>query len=353
LEAWAAPSAKGLEAADPDAGGRTGAVLCLALLGFLNGCGGSSSSPSSPSTPSAGAPTGAAKSYLDELIGVMQSNSINRYTIDWAAFRQSVYQAAGSAGTVPAVTDTGAISQALHLLGDHHSFYMKANGSYIYNPDRPVACGDPAPTGAAVPASIGYVQVGGFSGTGSAIVDFAVSVQDRIRSADSADVRGWIVDLRGNGGGNMWPMIAGLGPVLGEGITGAFIDPDGKTVYWGYANGASTSAGAPLVQVPQPYQLLRASPRVAVLTDCRVASSGEATVIAFRGRPNARSFGTPTAGLSTANSGILMSDGAWLYLTVSVMADRSLTRYGQAVVPDEVIGDPAQTVQRAIEWLLQ
>ena len=80
---------------------------------------------------------------------------------------------------------------------------------------------------------------------------------------------------------------------------------------------------------------------------------GEASVIAFRGRPNTRSFGTPTGGLSTANRSIQLSDGAWLYLTVAVMADRNLTRYGGPVGPDEVLSDPTQTVQRAIEWLLQ
>ena len=33
--------------------------------------------------------------------------------------------------------------------------------------------------------------------------------------------------LRGNGGGNMWPMIAGVGPLLGEGPLGYFIGPIG------------------------------------------------------------------------------------------------------------------------------
>jgi hypothetical protein len=35
------------------------------------------------------------------------------------------------------------------------------------------------------------------------------------------------------------------------------------------------------------------------------------------------------------------------------MADRNLNRYGDAVVPDEVINSPSQAALRAIEWLLQ
>jgi hypothetical protein len=33
------------------------------------------------------------------------------------------------------------------------------------------------------------------------------------------------------------------------------------------------------------------------------------------------------------------------------MADRSKAHYGDVVVPDEVITDPAEAVQRAVAWL--
>jgi carboxyl-terminal processing protease len=320
------------------------ATVLLAVLGFV-GCG-SGTSPTAPSSP---AGSDVAKAYLSKVLDTMQASSINRYTIDWTAFRQSVNQAAPNPQTI---ADTyPAISVALGLLNDHHSFFMKPDGSYVYNPNPLPACSDLAPPLPSVPPDIGYVWVGATTSSGGTSVDFAVAVQKRIAAADNRDLKGWIVDLRGNGGGNMWPMIAGLGPILGEGTAGAFVDPDNQVVWWAYANGASTNDGQVRVQVPAPYALLEPSPRVAVLTNCGVASSGEATVIAFRGRPNTRSFGTPTRGLSTANSGFPMNDGASLVLTVSLMADRNLTRYGGAVPPDEVVADPARHVERAVEWL--
>jgi carboxyl-terminal processing protease len=88
-----------------------------------------------------------------------------------------------------------------------------------------------------------------------------------------------------------------------------------------------------------------------VLSDNRIASSGEATLIAFRLRPNTRSFGQPTCGLSTANGTYQLSDGATLVLTTALMADRAKTPFGDSIPPDEVIGDANQTIQRAIEWL--
>jgi len=92
-------------------------------------------------------------------------------------------------------------------------------------------------------------------------------------------------------------------------------------------------------------------PKVAVLTDGRAASSGEAVVISFRRRPNTRSFGGATCGLSTSNSTFRLTDGALLLLTTAVMADRTQSPYGDVVVPDETIGGDAPVVERAVAWL--
>jgi carboxyl-terminal processing protease len=146
-------------------------------------------------------------------------------------------------------------------------------------------------------------------------------------------------------------MLAGVGPVLGEGPAGYFVDPTGAESIWEYGGGASLLGGVVQQRVAAPYRLRRDQPRVAVLTDNGIASSGEATVVAFKGRPGTRSFGMPTCGLSTANRGFAMSDGASLILTVSVMADRTRTRYGDSIVPDEIVTDASQAVQRAIAWL--
>ena len=90
-----------------------------------------------------------------------------------------------------------------------------------------------------------------------------------------------------------------------------------------------------------------ANPAVAVLVDNGVASSGEATFIAFRRRANTRSFGVATCGLSTANRGFVLSDGALLTLTVSVMADRARRCMGIASTPTRPSGhnQPSSTGQ--------
>jgi carboxyl-terminal processing protease len=268
-------------------------------------------------------------------------------TIDWVRFRNDVLAKAWAAQTIP---DTyPAIREALRLLGDGHSSYRPVTGAVIFVPTRTCqGSGASVPT---VPATIGYVKVGAFSGSGAAATAFATAIQGTIRTSDRPNLAGWIVDVRGNGGGNMWPMVAGVGPIIGEGVLGYFINPVGFESVWEYRDGASWSSGVVLQRVDAPYTLIRQRPKVAVLVDNGIASSGEAVVIAFKQRPDTRFFGVATCGLSTSNSGFTLSDGAQLILTTAVMADRTKARYGDAVQPDEGVVDTTQMVQRAIDWI--
>jgi carboxyl-terminal processing protease len=320
-------------------------VCALAAVVFAAArCGGDGNG--NPTQPGPGA-VSAATEYLDVILNLMETNSINRKTIDWTAFRSRVKAEAGNAQTVPELYD--AIRVALGLLADNHSFYLTADGTTISNPQR--GCGQRISGTASVPARIGYVPVGGFSGTATEATAFADGILAAIRQADRADLVGWIVDLRGNTGGNMWPMIAGVGPVLGEGTAGFFVDPDGVGTSWGYSNGASILAGREMQRASGSYRLIRGEPRVAVLTDGAVVSSGEAVTVAFRKRPATRSFGLPTCGKSTANSSYRLTDGAMLLLTTALMADRERTRYGDTITPDEAHPDLTQAVASAVAWL--
>jgi hypothetical protein len=289
-----------------------------------------------------------ARRYVDEYLGVMQARSLKRHQIDWAAFRATVVAKAPLAQTIEQTHPI--LHHALTVLGDGHSSFRTANGRFFYVPTRSCrASGAPAPT--SLPADVGYVRVGGFGGTGTAAVAFADSIQRAIRAADRDGLAGWIVDLRGNGGGNMWPMLAGLAPIVGDGPAGHFVEADGTTLPWDVRDGAARLGDFVQVAVAAPYRLRRERPRVAVLTDNGVASSGEAVVVSFRERPDTRTFGVATCGLSTANSPFFMSDGGVLNLTIAVMADRTRRAYGDAIAPDEAVADPDAMVQRAIAWL--
>jgi C-terminal processing protease CtpA/Prc len=126
---------------------------------------------------------------------------------------------------------------------------------------------------------------------------------------------------------------------LGTGTAGYFVDADGVKTSFGYDGSGAATFGAARQAASAPYTLISPSPRVAVLLDRRVASSGEATAIAFKQRPNTRFFGTETCGLSTVYSGHPLSDFAFLEIVDHIDVDRSSKVYGGTVLPDTVITD--------------
>jgi hypothetical protein len=311
--------------------------------------------PTASSTPELLPISPEASAYLEEALDIMQNNSLYRDTIDWDQLRKSTFEVAQYAQT-PADA-YGAIRFALVQLGDHHSHFLTVE-------DRTQVQGltaddNPPPRGKLMLDKIGFIAIEGFQGFDSN--KHATNIQHVIRGLDAQNPCGWIVDLRENTGGSMRSMLAGLGPLLGEGEVGAFVDADGHKEIWSYENGQALLGGQIIAQVDGPaYQLKAVSPPVAVLTGVNTASSGEAVVVSFRGRPDTRSFGLYTAGLSTANDSFALSDDAWILLTTSVFADRTGQTYGDRIYPDELIDDVRKfTVimeeaipQPAIDWLL-
>ena len=321
-------------------------LVLIAVLATV-GCGRDRAGPAGPSPAQPTANPEGTTAHLDALLKTMEAYSINRETIDWASFRTQVVAAAGDARTIPDLHP--AIDVALRLLNEHESYYIARDGRLI-GPPRDGGCEAAPPTTLGLPDTVGYVKVDSCPCEGTAATQFAESIQRAIRTADRAGLAGWIVDLRGNFGGNMWPMIAGIGPVLGEGIVGWIVYND-REYEREYRDGAATSFGDVFARVEDPYKLLKAYPKVAVLTDGRVASAGEAIVVFFRGRPGTRSFGTPTCGHHHLQQDFRLSDGATLFLVTAQTADRTKRKYGGPIDPDEIIADPSEAVNRAIAWV--
>jgi carboxyl-terminal processing protease len=278
-----------------------------------------------------------ASEYLTRALDVMQSRSIHAAKLDWPKIRESALRIAAGAKT-PAET-YAAIRAALKALGDNHSFLRPAivPGGPPDSARGAIARPPAHPEARRIDGIIGYIRIPEFAGADSK--SFASEIIAAIRDVDGSRLCGWVIDLRGNGGGNMWPMLAGLSPILGRDSPGSFVFPNGYQSRWQID-----------VKDLAPYDLETPDPFVAVLHDKDTASSGEAVAVAFRGRARARSFGQPTRGLSTANDSIALPDGAMLFLTVGVYADRTGATYGGPLEPDEAVPGEA-ALDRAVSWL--
>lgn len=281
--------------------------------------------------------------YLNTILDLLQKNSVNRKTINWPAFREKVLQKTPDIQTIAQTTQS--IELALKMLGDNHTYYKSGN-LVIYTYDSEVCPWFETPPDVVTPAGIGYLRIPGFPGTD--MDDWKVEserLQQLIRDQDRPDLEGWLVDVRGNGGGVMAPMIAGVGPILGEEDFIHFIDADERVEtqsYRGYK-----------YLLKRPYTLVKPNPKVAVLTDA-ASSAGEGVVVGFIGRPNTRSFGAHgSCGRSTGIKPFYLSDGALLGIANTVMVDRNYKRYGGQILPDELHATNDDAVKAAIAWLLE
>jgi C-terminal processing protease CtpA/Prc len=286
--------------------------------------------------------------YLSAALDIIQENALNSPKVDWGKVRPKMLKAAKDAKS-PADTYKF-IQYILGALSDRHSFFMTPDAAEKMNDST--AADYIAPTGKLIEGQLGYVAVFGFAAQKEEEINkYADEIQKIIIDLSDQAICGWIVDLRFNSGGNMWPMVAGLGALIGEGKLGAFKNAKNQTTDWYYRDGQSWAGENPLARVSHPEFVLDPDEiPVAVLIGSQTASSGEATTISFRGRPNTQFFGKPSAGLTTSNQGYVLSDGALIFLTTAIEVDRTGQEYGGSIVPDVATLNPEQD---AVSWLLE
>lgn len=289
----------------------------------------------------------AARAHLEAVLDVMEANSVNRNAIDWLTFRGTVRAEAPDPNHLG---DTfQAIWVALGLLGDGQSSYT-APRRWNTTITRPaVTCSGDALQPFSSQPDIGYVRVTNtLDGLGAQ--SYARNLQTSIRVLDNGVRTGWIVDLRGNRSGDIWPLLVGLAPFLGEGTLGYFIDPDGGEQRWEYLAGAALLDGRVQLGISSPYLLGNPGAPVAVLTDGALSGWGEGVALALRARPNTRFFGKASCGLGAATSKFGIEE-ATLTLAVARMADRNHVTHGGPLVPDEAATTHEQLFAAALAWL--
>ena len=182
------------------------------------------------------------------------------------------------------------------------------------------------------------IHLPAFAGDDENCLRYARTVLDSIPDT----VKGVCIDLRGNHGGNMYPMIAAVHRFLPDDVLLKFkmrkrfqsVMPINKE-FVAKVVGIDIE---PRINCP-----------VAILTDKATASSGEAVLLCFRGLDNVRVFGSPTAGYASANESIIFYNGSILALTVSC----DIARTGEVFCEDPIVPDVEtdSPEEDAISWL--
>lgn len=301
-------------------------------------------------------PSALAKDYIDKAGDSIMKHSLFKENINIKPIKEKAYAIAGDAKTAE---DTYlAIEYILEAIKDQHAFFMPANErtSWEGNDTKvDIDFNSIAYSKSEVKENFGYIAVPGFRGNDYKLkVAFADTIQKQIQQLYTKKVKGFIIDLRQNDGGNMDPMLAGLEPLYSADTTGFLIDVNKKREYWGRNQAFKKALGndytQPTIQTKIDNQL-----PIAVLYGNATGSSGEIIIISFIGNANTKSFGQPSFGLTTGNGEYKLPDGSYMFLSSTYMADRNGKIYKSKITPDEVIEETDnskdKTLEAALNWL--
>ncbi len=311
--------------------------MALLAIQVISGC---ASKPASPT----------ARDTFDEAIRILSTTPMNHDRVDWGRVRTELEPT--FAKDAPPAAAHGAIAQAVARLNDKHARFMPPPTPTPPTPPKPPqrpatqpaskpaepAAGEvpSVPSGRLLDGRIAYIVVPMCPAPDvDSLRAYAGTLRSAILELDAKHPAAWLIELRFNGGGNVWPMLAGLRPLLGDGVQ--FTSVSGSRVVQKFgcdaANAWLEEGGVRTVQLSiDPGAHLIRNAKIAVLTGPWTMSSGECIALAFRGL--ARSFGDPTAGLTTVTNFYPLPDGSILNLPVYLMADREGRTPGGEIQPD-------------------
>lgn len=270
--------------------------------------------------------------FLNRTIALIRAQSIDSAQVDWPRVEaRAAYLARG------ARADIGTLKALEYVVSELHDPH-----TILLYPGHDIAGEGEVPT-ARTEGGVATLRLPGVGPDEAAARRYLDAGFAVLAGASSAC--GWIVDLRANHGGSMFPMLTVLAPVLGDGPVGSFVTRDGGRTAWEIHDGQFWLDGRSASARPNPVELPRRP--IAVLTSGETVSSGEATLVATRGI--ARSFGAPTAGYATGNEPVDLGGGVTLLLTVARDVDRTGRVHGNTPIPPD---QPAADAEAAAkEWL--
>lgn len=282
---------------------------------------------------------------IEEVLQVAQQRALNRLNIDWDALRTQMLETRASDGF------DEAIRMFLRAMGDNQSFYSRLNGNNIFETEA--NCNGGGYDFGGLANDIGYIQMRSFIGSNQQATLFAGDRHNRARTQDGPDTRGWVIDLSTVNGGNIYPVIASLGPFYRQETLGYFINAEGTEIPWGYSdNGAFVrSPNEKQTVVTDPYTIMDPDAKVVVVIDLPTAGAGEAAMIAFKNRPNTLVIGRPSCGLASVTESFTLSNSDILVLATNYIADSDKETFPGRLNPDEQIGNSQDLLTRIEEFI--
>lgn len=232
--------------------------------------------------------------------------------------------------TIPILKKVIRIAGGKHSFIDDENTSTQSNMSYI----KPKV---------SIEHSILILSLPEFTGNEKEAKDYATILES---SLHKNNYKGVIVDLRGNKGGDMSPMILGLSPILPDGKLFTYMDKNNNFIPVILKNGKLNSGGT---EIKIDNKEKQENFPIGILIDKSTGSSGELTALSFKGLSNVKYFGSDSAGYTSANQEVCLYDGLRMYITTAFIKDRTNKVYkNTSIIPDMQTKDSKNS---AIEWI--
>ena len=264
-------------------------------------------------------------SYVKKAIRIMDKNGIYAQGPEWEKAKK------GALTTRPSSFEEAQeiVLQAGKVAGGKHTFLMtadevKENDTVDWK----------MPTVELLERGIAVIKLPQFMGNSEDRIRYANTVLNALPNI----LRGVIIDLRGNRGGNMYPMIAAVHRFL----------PDDVILQLRTRRNNMKINVAYVMKVAGVAQQAPIDCPVALLTDEWTGSSGEAVLLCFRGLKNARTFGAPTAGYASCNQPFSLPGGSQLILTTGEDVARTEEAFCDDPIDPDVLTE--MPLEDALVW---
>jgi hypothetical protein len=187
------------------------------------------------------------KAILDSVLLKTKETSMYITTVNWDSLQKQIYLKAENAKTIEDLKP--AFELLLNQLRDHHGRILSAknysNIAYFTDyknhrhPEKRVkeleiykVINDTALKFEykILKNNVGYLKIVGIA----ANVDIekeSIKIRNAVISLSKQKIDKWIIDLRYNSGGNMHPMMAGIAPLVGNGIVGSLTNLEKKKLF--------------------------------------------------------------------------------------------------------------------------
>lgn len=262
-----------------------------------------------------------AEAFLNEFLYLVENDFYSSYVFNYnwkkSEINQAISELTKDARKIEDIYKV--LDKVFEMIGDDKSYVVNSRGEIVAGDKNAFDCILGQKQTPALPNNIAYLEI---PTTQLNPVDIAIAIQNDLKARELEATDAWIIDLRSLTGGNLEGMLAGLGPILGDGVLGAFFYDDNKKEDWEYKDGGSFIGGVRKVSVPNSLEVLSPLPKVAVLIDGSTCREGEQLFAAILGRPNTRTFGNATAGRAFLEGQKSLSDGHKLHFVKAMLMNR-------------------------------